>query len=634
MNKVLIIEDNSVLLDSIGDFLKEEGFEIIKALNGEMGVEMATRHLPDIILSDIYMPKMNGYEVFDHLKATETTSLIPFIFISAKAEKEDILFGMKMGADDYIIKPIDFPELLKRILFRIEKTKSTIQLSEVKYQALFETANDAILMVKLRDGSIADANLAACRILEYEQRELLSISGTEIFGTGEIEKSILSGFTESSPDDFFLLETHWKSKSGNRIPIQVSARRIKLVGEDYLFLIARDITLQKTYEQQLILAKEKAEESDHLKSSILANMSHELRTPLNGILGFSELLAEELKDPEMVAMANNINSSGKWLMSTFDSILTLSQLDAGKIKVTIRETDIAGVIRETINTFLPLAEEKDLYLKDLVSTPAFVKTDEHLFRQLFQQILDNAIKFTTKGGVTVELVQTDKTFQVKVTDTGLGIEPEDIGLIFEEFRQVSEGLSRKFQGSGLGLSISKKVIHLLKGEISIESEPGKGSCFTIRLPNEPGFREMQTPSLTEPASSPAHADSNGLPKILIVEDNLLNRELTVFFLKQVCRMDHTTKGEKAIEMARASNYDAILMDINLGAGLSGLDATRQIRKIPGYERTPIIALTGYSLFDENERLLAGGCSHYITKPYDKSSLINILTEALNGRQAI
>jgi PAS domain S-box-containing protein len=630
MNKVLIIEDNSVLLDSIGDFLKEEGFEIIKALNGEQGVEMAIRHLPDIILSDIYMPKMNGYEVFDKLKSTDSTSLIPFIFISAKAEKEDILFGMKMGADDYIIKPIDFPELLKRILFRIEKTKSTIQLSEVKYKALFETANDAILMVRLRDSSIVDANLAACRILEYEQKELLQISGTEVFGTGEGEMSILEGQQGGEPDEVSLLDTHWRSKTGLLIPIQVSARRIRLIGEDYLFLIARDITLQKTYERELILAKEKAEESDRLKSSILANMSHELRTPLNGILGFSELLKEELEDQEQGAMARNIHISGKWLMSTLDAILTLSQLDAGKVKVLVRETDLSKCIAETIKGYAPLAEEKDLYIRNLVVDPVILKTDEHLFVQLFRQILDNGIKFTSTGGITVEAVQTDKNVQIRVMDTGLGIESENIGLIFEEFRQVSEGLSRKFQGSGLGLSICKKVIRLLKGEISLESQPGKGSTFTIRLPNDPGFLELRSPSPTETLAVIPRTDHE-LPRVLIVEDNLLNRELTVFFLKQICRMDYATKGEKAVEMARANRYDAILMDINLGAGINGLDATRQIRKIQGYEKTPIIALTGYSLFDDNERLLNGGCSHYITKPYDKVSLVTILQDALAGR---
>ena len=331
MTKILIIEDNSVLLDSIADFLAEEGFEIIKALNGEEGVEMAVTHLPDIILSDIYMPKLNGYQVFDSLRKTPSTSLIPFIFISAKSEKEDILYGLKMGADDYIIKPIDFPELLKRIITRIEKTHNTMQLSEVKYQALFESANDSILMVRVADNSIVDANPTACYSLGFEKEVLLAQHVPDLFAPYRKGHKVTFYSPEKGWEDHFLAEAMWHSAKRDHFPVQVSGRRIRLVGEDYIFLIIRDISLQKEHQEQLILAKEKAEESDRLKSSILANMSHELRTPLNGILGFAEILKDELVSTELVAMAENIRNSGKWLLSTLDAILTLSQLEAGKI---------------------------------------------------------------------------------------------------------------------------------------------------------------------------------------------------------------------------------------------------------------------------------------------------------------
>ena len=402
MKKILVIEDNSLLLDSISDFLKEEGFDIVKAINGEEGVELAVSNVPDIILSDIYMPKMNGYEVFDALKGNVTTSLIPFIFISAKAEKEDILYGLKLGADDYIIKPIDFPELLNRILTRIEKAQNTIQLSEVKYQALFETANDAILMVRLRDGVVIDANLAASRLLGYSKEELLKINGDNIFDTSDEDASL---FTEPGYrywSDFVLVDTYWKNKEGARIPIHVSGKRIQLIGENYIFLIARDITELKLKENAILASKEKAEEADRLKSSILANMSHELRTPLNGILGFAEILKEELNDPEQSSMVDNIRISGKWLMSTLDAILLLSQLEAGRISPALNETNISDVIHYVMNSIESMANEKEIVVKNNVPDGLIICTDEKLFGQLLRQILDNAVKFTIRGEVTVD----------------------------------------------------------------------------------------------------------------------------------------------------------------------------------------------------------------------------------------
>lgn len=637
MNKVLIIEDNSFLLDSVSDFLKEEGFEIYTALNGEEGVAMALQHLPDIILSDIYMPKMNGYQVFDALKKNPATALIPFIFISAKSEKEDILYGLRLGADDYIIKPIHFPELLRRVMTRIEKTKNTMLLSEVKYEALFETANDAILMVRMRDSMIVDANPAAYKLLGYQMPELIDTSGKEIIDPDQDERSFLSGSGAAYYGDFFLVETSWRSKDGKRIPIHVSGKRIQLVGEEFIFLIARDITELKAKEQQIINAKERAEESDRLKSSILANMSHELRTPLNGILGFAEILKDELPDPNFKVMADNIFASGKWLMNTLDAILMLSQLEAGKIRIVASAVDVFAITHEIAASLESQVSEKHIHLTNLVPSALRLTTDERLFKQLVRQIIDNAVKFTEKGGVTVEAVRTakdgDEWIEIKVTDTGIGIESKNLDMIFHEFRQVSEGLSRKFQGSGLGLTICRKIMELLGGEILVESEPGKGSIFTIRLPMSHLHVSPEMRADIKVLKRPEKAKSvKDLPLVLIVEDNFLNKELTGFFLKSTCRLDHAPDGETAVRMASKESYAAILMDINLGPGIDGLEATRKIRKLDNYHAIPVIALTGYIITGDEEKRLLDVCTNYISKPYDKISLINIVTEALEKKK--
>ncbi|HNW76601.1 MAG TPA: response regulator [Bacteroidales bacterium] len=630
MTKILIIEDNSVLLDSISDFLAEEGFTILKALNGEEGVTMALEHIPDIILSDIYMPKLDGYGVFDALRKNPSTSMIPFIFISAKAEKEDILFGLKMGADDYIIKPIDFPELLKRILTRIEKNNNQIQLSEIKYKALFESATDAILMVRDNDGRIVDVNPSACTILGKEKDQLVTMSVLDLLSRADGQSPLPFYSPEQGWGDYFLAEAKWIPADNKVHTIEVSGRRIHLIGENYVFLIVRDITMQKEFQQQLIQAKEKAEESDRLKSSILANMSHELRTPLNGILGFSDILREELKSTELVTMAENIKDSGIWLLRTLDSILTLSQLESGKVNPNPVETDMAPVILEVVNTFQAQARDKEIYIKANVPEALMCVSDHRLIRQIVMHLVDNAIKFTQTGGITVEAsfsTSDPSNLNILVSDTGIGIPAESAEMIFQGFRQVSEGMGRKFQGSGLGLTIVRKTIDLLNGTISLESEPGKGSIFRVMIPGVQA-PHPETDPREEKEEPQEIMPTTDLPLVLLVEDNLLNRELTAHYLRDECTLDHTTRGEEAVVMAREKRYDAILMDINLGPGIDGMITTRSIRDIPGYQHIPIIALTGYSYKEEISKIMSFGCSHYITKPYDKPSLVNLLRQSL------
>lgn len=637
MTKILIIEDNSVLLDSIADFLTEEGFQIVKALNGEEGVEMAIRHVPDIILSDIYMPKLNGYEVFDALRKTPSTSLIPFIFISAKAEKEDILFGLRLGADDYIIKPIDFPELLKRILTRIEKNQNTIRLSEVKYQALFESANDAILMVRVAGEQIVDANPTACTLLQFEKEALLAMNTRELFQPLDRETSLQFFDEQEGWKDHFLSEAKWITADRKTLPVQVSGRRIRLVGEDFIFLIVRDISLQREYQQQLILSKEKAEESDRLKSSILANMSHELRTPLNGILGFAEILKEELGSGELVVMAENIRNSGKWLLNTLDSVLTLSQLEAGKIKPKAERGDLVPLIREVAESFWPRAAEKGIGIETDLPDSLVFTTDHKLIRQIVAQLTDNAIKFTNAGSITIRAEAPSMPagdLLLMVRDSGIGIPAQNIEMIFQEFRQVSEGLGRQFQGAGLGLTITRKIVGLFGGTIHLESEPGKGSVFTVSIPGDPS-RYPRSPVADSPATTKTDVISGKglLPRILLVEDNLLNRELTAYFLRNLCILDQVSRGEEAIRMAGIKKYDAILMDINLGQGIDGLQATRSIRTLPGYANIPVIALTGYTFEEDLENLRACGCSSHLSKPYDRAGLLNSIASVLGKERS-
>ena len=635
MNTILVIEDDVILLESVSDFLKEEGFNVIKAKNGKIGVEMASRHFPDLILCDILMPVMNGYDALKKLKSEISTSLIPFIFMTAKAEREDILLAMNMGVDDYITKPIDFDQLISKINKRIQTTQETIKRSEIKYHAVFETAYEAILLIRLSDFQLVDVNQAACIMLGYTREEMLALNGHVFIKDIEEQNSLAQkGSSTFNINDFQHVESIWEDKSKNGIPIQVGGKMVTLFSENHLLLMARDITERKVYEEQLIKAKEKAEESDHLKSSILSNISHELRTPLNGILGFSELLQEDLKDTGYYTMVENIHSSGRRLMDTLNSIITLSQLQAGKVTIIFKESDLTSSIQSMCKKFQEKADKKTIALKVNIQDDVIAYTDQQLFKLLFQQILDNAIKFTEQGEVTItsEVVrEVDFEWQtIQIKDTGIGIDENFFEMIFHEFRQVSEGYARKFQGSGLGLTISKRTCDLLKGKITLESATGDGTAFTIWLPTSKQHKrkKVEEDKAATTLKPPDHKKPNKTPLVLLVEDNHVNKHLIELFLKPDFKMEHAFEGAEAVKMAEKVRYDAILMDINLGSGMDGIQATKLIKRIPGYEDVPIIAVTGYTMLGDREKLLSEGCTHYISKPFKRADFQAVVKDAI------
>jgi CheY-like chemotaxis protein len=235
---------------------------------------------------------------------------------------------------------------------------------------------------------------------------------------------------------------------------------------------------------------------------------------------------------------------------------------------------------------------------------------------------------------TLEVTEKGKEWTiVKIKDTGIGIDPACYDLIFQEFRQVSEGLGRKYQGIGIGLSICKKIIDLLGGKIIIESETGRGSVFSIWLPSHTGEKPIKqiSPQPEEVILTDAVVPLSGnLPMVLLVEDNLVNKELTILFLRNICQVDYAPDAASAIEMVKSKQYHAILLDINLGNGMNGIEATSVIRKMPGYAKTPIIAVTGYTMAEEMEELYAAGCTSHIAKPFNRQTLLTMLQVAMQA----
>lgn len=248
-----------------------------------------------------------------------------------------------------------------------------------------------------------------------------------------------------------------------------------------------DITDLKQAEVNLIRAKERAEEASRVKSNFLANMSHELRTPLIGILGFAEILGYELKDPELHRMTDTIFHSGQRLSKTLNLILDLSKVEANKLELKMQKLNINKAVQNAVALFSLSADQKKLTLKaNLPGAPLFANVDEHLLEEILYNLINNAIKYTEKGAITIrveqETIERESYVKIVVSDTGIGIPKGDLQLIFEEFRQVSEGFNRRFEGTGLGLTITKRITELMGGTIEVQSEINKGSQFTVRFP--------------------------------------------------------------------------------------------------------------------------------------------------------
>lgn len=397
-----------------------------------------------------------------------------------------------------------------------------------------------------------------------------------------------------------------------------------------------EIAERKNTETLLIESKEKAEEMNRVKSSFFNNMSHELRTPMIGILGYAELLQHDPYDTVVKKFARIIYSGGQRLMETLNLILDMSRIEAGKLTTNIVKSDIIPIIKEVLVLLNETAVRKSLYLKpQLEYESLIIDTDPMIFRQIINNLVNNALKYTLEGGVKVSLFTETQNAQIfivmKVSDTGIGISDENKDLIWEEFRQVSEGKGRSFEGSGLGLSITKKFVELLQGDITVESKLEEGSTFTLRLPvsifnvYDEILKEDQVQSSIKKAFL---VQGESLPEVLYVENDEVAVSLTKILLKDICVIDRAKNSEEAIEKATFRNYSAILMDINLGRGADGVETTKHIRQIEKYSHTPIIAITAYAAESEMDEFLAAGCSHYLSKPYQNSQLINMMNEIL------
>ena len=396
------------------------------------------------------------------------------------------------------------------------------------------------------------------------------------------------------------------------------------------FLINRHVKL-------LYFAKEKAEESDRLKSAFLANMSHEIRTPMNGILGFAELLKDsKLKDEEQQEYIHIIEKSGIRLLNIINDIIDISKIEAGQVEVNILESNINNQM-EYVNTFFqPEFEKKGLhhsFKNGLSSIDSIIKTDREKIYAILTNLVKNAIKYTNNGSIEFGYTLIAETLDVRflkfyVKDSGIGISKDRQKAIFERFIQADIADKMALQGAGLGLSISKAYVEMLGGKIWVESEPGKGAIFYFTIPYIIE-RNSDNQNQSIVASETANGKINNL-KILVAEDDEASNLLITLTLQNCCReIIYAKNGAEAVHECRNNpDLDLVLMDIKM-PGMNGYEATHQIRQFN--MEVIIIAQTAYGLLGDREKAIAAGCNDYIKKPILKEELRKIIQKYFNSK---
>lgn len=638
--KILMVEDLPSDAELVLREIRKSGIQFKHHIvdNKEDYIKSLQDFSPDLILSDYSLP------VFDGMKALlirkELAPFVPFILVTGSLNEETAVEVMKAGADDYVIK-----EHLTRIgtAIKIAMEKQEIIRSRMKaeeklaweqflFKTLIENIPDKIYFKDVESRFIR-INKAMARLIKLDDPlKALGKSDKDFYNPVHSKEAMLdeqniikSGIPVVGKEE---LESN---EDGN--PIWVSTTKMPLkdptgniIGT---FGISRDISVLKQAEDELLRSKEKAEESDRLKTAFLHNISHEIRTPMNAIIGFSGFLSDpKLSSKKRQHFIDIIVQSSNQLLSIITDIVSIATIEAGQEVLNENEVNVNGLCRLLHEQFIGEAEKKGVMLRyhtQLEDDEADIVTDDIKLTQVLSNLVGNALKFTNHGHIEFGYHLKDDELEFYIEDTGIGIEEEMFERIFDRFRQVDYNATRKFGGSGLGLSISKAYVELLGGKIWVKSTSGKGSIFYFTLPfKEAAFERPVSAendvSLTFTKATTILVAEDDDSNFMVIEEYLSEPDLTILRAKD---------GNEAVEICKSRNIDLLLMDLKM-PNMGGYEAAGHIKK--HFPHLPIIAQTAYSQQSEKEKALQAGFDNLITKPIKEADLKNMIMKYLEVKK--
>jgi signal transduction histidine kinase/HPt (histidine-containing phosphotransfer) domain-containing protein len=529
--RILIVDDQNANVRLLEQMLGRAGYRCLASTMNSLevcGLHRANRY--DLILLDLQMPGMDGFQVMDGLKEIEADGYVPVLVITAQPNHK--LRALEAGAKDFVSKPFDVAEVLMRV-----------------------------------------HNMLEVRLLHMEAKN------------------------------------HSKAMEGmSRELIEVN--------------------------RELEVKREEAERATQAKSGFLATMSHEIRTPMNAIIGMADVLSETTLTPEQKKCVDVFQRNGVALLNLINDILDLSKVESGRVELEKADFDLREVIARALEVVEVRSAAKGLFLRWSVAPgiPVFLIGDPNRLRQVILNLLGNSIKFTEQGGIEVRVEPNPEDtrpgfHRFAISDTGIGISEDKVDRIFENFAQADSSTTRKYGGTGLGLTISRQLVELMGGRVWVESTVGSGSTFFFTA----GFGVQADQSeRAAPEATAETATSKPLPyglQILLADDSADNRFLIVSYLKEAqASIDTAEDGEQAVRLFRSGHYDLVLMDVEMPL-IDGYAATRAIRRFEqetGARPTPVLALTAHAFADMAVKSLGAGFTGHLTKPIRKAKFLEAL----------
>ncbi|MEX0987572.1 MAG: PAS domain S-box protein [Bacteroidales bacterium] len=514
----------------------------------------------------------------------------------------------------------------------LKASELALKQSEKIYRSLIQAADDRIGLFDT-DGNAVILNNAYTEMLGYTLEEYRVLEDKDRIHPEDIDrmKSLVPELVKSG---YMAIEYRARHRDGHYMHMNSKSVLVKNpdLDKDYVLFIIRDVSDKVAFEKELIAAKEKAVESDKLKSAFLANMSHEIRTPMNSIVGFANLLTE--KDIDATSQAEyvkRINRNSEQLLALMSDIIDLAKIESNQLSVSYTKLILENLFNELLTYGRLQLEQRGRknvvikYLPDPVKRTEAMEGDLVRLTQILQNLINNAVKFTIQGEITIGYMNmNDKSIRFFVKDTGIGIDQKNIEIIFDQFRQVDGSNVRKYGGTGLGLAICRNLTGLLNGKIWVESEKDSGSTFYLELPLKSGFELNEN----RDAASREFAVSSKI-KVLMVDDDQDSLMLMTTILRyegiQTVTADSGYKALKILE--REELPDIVLMDLQMPV-MSGIQTLHIIRE--QYPALKVVAQSAHALEGERRKSLGLGFNDYISKPYSKQGLLEVIKRVVEG----
>ncbi len=509
--------------------------------------------------------------------------------------------------------------LMREDITERRRAEEALQNESLRRDILMEKSQDGIVIID-QDHRIVEANRRFAQMLGYTRKEVLGLR-TWDYEADMREEEIRKGFSDLSLVNQ-VFETRHRRKDGSILDVEVSISGAMVSKKPMVFAICRDITARREIEATLRQAKEAAEQANRAKGEFLANMSHEIRTPLNGVLGMLQLLLDEADPATQRQYVGMALDAGRRLLSLLNDILDFSRMEAGKLQLTPAPFRFSDIFTSVANVFRVACEQKNLTLSFRLdeSLPPVLVGDEARIRQILFNLVGNAVKFTPSGSVALEAWARPSRRNagrvrcyVTVTDTGIGIAEDKISRVFERFTQSDASHARQFEGAGLGLAIVNRLVRMMDGGITVDSELGCGTSITLNLLlGGPPRAETRKPEQAGSGPGPGHP-----LRILLAEDEPVGRlSMEALLSKLGHRVTSAADGRQALQALGQGQFDCVLMDIQMPE-MDGLEAVRRIRTDPDLRHVadiPVIALTAYAMTGDRERFLEAGMDGHVAKP--------------------